>query len=103
MTSNFHFNNLKSDDNTKNEGNIYLNLYDNGVFTYTFAHYAPFGTMGNYYIDGNSIILNTWFNTGSSAELDVAKGSKTLTINADGTITDNNVKIKIIHDKIHAV
>ena len=46
-----------------NKATITLNLYDNGIFTYTYSQYVPYGTFWNYYIDGNNIVLTTWFNT----------------------------------------
>lgn len=92
------FTNLKTEDENFNKASITLNLYDNGVFTYTFSQYAPYGTFGSYYIDGNSIVLTTWFNTNSGTGLNIAKGSKTLTINTDGTISDSNIKVKGLTD-----
>ena len=91
------FENLKSDGDM-NTASITLNLYENGVFTYVFSQYAPFGTLGNYTIDGDKIILTNWFNTNSGTGLDITKGTKTLTINSDGSIIDNSIKTKLLVD-----
>lgn len=92
------FTDLKTEDENFNKASITLNLYDNGVFTYTFSQYAPYGTFGNYYVNGETIVLTTWFNTDSGTGLNIAKGSKTLTINSDGTISDNSIKAKGLTD-----
>lgn len=92
------YTNLKTEDGNNNKGTITLNLYDNGIFGYTYSQYAPYGTFGNYYIDGDTIVLTTWFNTTSGTDLIIAKGSKTLKINSDGTISDNNIKAKELID-----
>lgn len=70
---------------------IHLELYKNGVFVYTFNKYAESGSMGNYVVDGDKIILTYWFNTGSDVSLGFTKGTKTLYINSDGSITDSKV------------
>ena len=89
--------------NLKNEGEessatMQLTLYENGIFSYRFNQYAPIGTFGNYIIDDDKIILTNWFNTASDVSLTVTKGTKTLTINLDGSITDDNIKIKVLTD-----
>lgn len=86
------FNNLKSEGD-KSTATMQLTLYENGIFSYRFSQYAPIGTFGNYIIDGDKIILTNWFNTGSDVSLTVTKGTKTLTINSDGSITDDNIKV----------
>ena len=91
------FENLKSDGDM-NSASITLSLYENGVFTYVFSQYAPFGTLGNYTIDGDKIVLTNWFNTDSGTGLTFTKGTKTLTINSDGSITDNSIKNKSLTD-----
>lgn len=48
--------------------------------------------MGNYTINDNKITLTYWFNTGSDVDLKATKGEKTLIINSDNSITDNNFK-----------
>ena len=91
------FENLKGvgDEDT---ASITLYLYENGVFTYVFSHYAPTGVLGNYTIEDDKIILTNWFNSNSGTELNITKGNKTLTINSDGSITDNNLKNKPLVD-----
>ncbi len=89
------FENLKGDVDT---ASITLNLYDNGVFTYVFSQYAPVGTLGNYFVDGDKIILKYWFNSDSGTGLHVTGGSKVLTINSDGSIVDSTIKVKSLID-----
>ena len=91
------FENLKSEGD-KSTATMQLTLYENGIFSYRFGQYAPYGTFGNYIIDGDKIILTNWFNTASDVSLTVTKGTKTLTINSDGSITDDNIKIKVLTD-----
>ena len=89
--------NLK-DSGEESTATVQLTLYENGIFSYRFSQYAPIGTFGNYMIDGDKIILTNWFNTASDVSLTVTKGTKTLTINSDGSITDDNIKIKVLTD-----
>lgn len=91
------FENLKSEGD-ESTATMQLTLYENGIFSYRFNQYAPYGTFGNYIIDGDKIILTNWFNTASDVSLTVTKGTKTLTINSDGSITDDNIKIKVLTD-----
>ena len=91
------FENLKGDGDM-NTASITLNLYENGVFTYVFSQYAPIGVLGNYTIEDNKIILNNWFNSNSGTGLNITKGTKTLIINSDGSITDNSIKNKSLVD-----
>lgn len=91
------FDNLKGDGDV-NSASITLALYENGVFTYLFSQYAPVGVLGNYTIKDDKIILTNWFNSNSGTELSITKGTKTLTINSDGSITDNNIKNKPLID-----
>ena len=89
--------NLKAQDEN-NSATLTLSLYDNGIFTYTYSQYASYGTLGNYVIEGNKIVLTTWFNTDSGTGLRIAKGSKTLIISNDGTIIDNDIKVQTLVD-----
>ena len=87
------FENLKGDGD-ETSASITLTLHENGVFTYVFSQYTPSGVLGNYTIDDDKIILTNWFNSYSSTDLQITKGTKTLTINSDGSITDSNIKNK---------
>ena len=91
------FENLKGDGDV-NSASITLTLHQNGVFTYVFNQYAPVGVLGNYTIEDDKIILTNWFNSDSGTGLHITKGIKTLTINSDGSITDNNIKNKSLVD-----
>lgn len=72
--------------------NTSLELYTNGIFKYVYSEDIEQGTMGNYIIKDNKVTLINWFNTGNDVGLHVTKGEKTLTINSDNSITDNNFK-----------
>ena len=91
------FENLKGSGN-ETSASITLTLHENGIFTYVFNHYTPSGVLGNYTIEDNKIILTNWFNSYSSTDLQITKGTKTLTINSDGSITDSNIKNKALVD-----
>lgn len=67
-----------------------LILYPNGTFDYDHSVYAAGGEIGNYVIDGNTIILNKLFYTFSDASIDATSGESKLTINDDGSISDSN-------------
>ena len=80
-----------------------LNLYGNGIFRYVLNdQYAPVGVVGNYTINGNTLILNILFNTGSSTDIDITKGVKTFTVdqnyNINGVVRSkfNNGDIKVV-------
>ncbi|MBR2290585.1 MAG: hypothetical protein IJ867_08470 [Clostridia bacterium] len=72
--------------------NTSLELYTNGIFKYEYSEDISVGTIGNYIINNDKITLISWFNTGNDVGLIVTKGEKTLTINSDNSITDNNFK-----------
>ena len=91
------FENLKGEGDV-NSASITLTLHENGVFTYVFNQYAPVGVLGNYTIEDDKIYLTNWFNSDSGTGLHITKGTKTLTINSDGSITDNNIKNKSLVD-----
>lgn len=79
------------DDHGNSETATYnLTLYENGTYQYEYEISAPFGSIGNYYIDNNKLILNQWFATNSSAEMTAINGQIELTLNQDGTISDTN-------------
>lgn len=67
-----------------------LILYQNGTFDYDHSVHAAGGEIGNYVIDGNTIILNKLFNTFSDASIGTTSGEIKLTINDDGSISDSN-------------
>lgn len=78
--------------NIGEENGIYceLILYKNGMFKYECAEMFVVGVIGNYIIDGNTIVLNKLFETGSDIGLTVTEGETKLTVNEDGSI--NNKK-----------
>ena len=86
-----------------NDGNITpeykLYLYENGMFFYDYAYLAGEGKIGNYIIANNTIILNNLFDTHSDVSLTVIDGTNTLTINEDGSLTDNNQPVSIVNEK----
>lgn len=79
-----------------------LDLYENGIYKYEYGVMAPSGTIGNYKIEGNKIILNELFATASDVSTRVIKENKTitLTINEDGSLTDKNCVIEVFDENI---
>ena len=81
-------------ENKPNPTTFTLDLYENGTFKYQLNdQYTPVGVIGNYTIEKNKIILNYLFNTGSSSDLNITKGTKELTIDTENSIT-GSVKSK---------
>ena len=78
--------------NVDEDNGIYceLILYKNGMFKYECGEMFAVGVIGNYIIDGNEIVLNKLFETGSDISLTVTEGETRLIINEDGSI--NNKK-----------
>ena len=76
-----------------------LYLYDNGMFYYNYAYIAGEGKIGNYTIVNNTIVLNNLFDTHSDVSLTTTNGTKALTINEDGSLTDSNQPIDIVKEK----
>ena len=64
-----------------------LVLDENGTFNYQHASQIPEGFLGNYIIDGNKIILNYTFGTGSDSALYYNVGTTTLTIDEEANLT----------------
>ena len=91
------YDNLKDTGDVKS-ATVTLSLYEDGIFTYVYSQYAPYGTIGSYYVENDKIILKNWFNSGSGTGLSVTKGTKTLTISDDGKISDNNINVKPLID-----
>jgi len=103
---NVTLNNLKNieDKNNISTASITLNLYENGIFTYELRQNVPSGVLGNYTIKDNKITLIYWFNTDSGTTLRITKGTKILTIDSDGSIIDNNIKIEnLINNNINTI
>ena len=67
-----------------------LRLNDDGTFHYEVFVDTPDGYYGNYFIEGNEIVLNTLFSHGSGAGFGFKNKTFKLKINSDGTITDSN-------------
>ena len=74
-----------------------LYLYENGTFSFRWAHMASAGFIGNYIIKNNTIILNPIYDTNSGAEKTKTVNKPTvLTINQDETLeTDGDTFKKI--------
>ena len=70
-----------------------LTLHDNGIFTYVHGSCVETGILGNYYLNGDEIVLTNWFHSNSGTDLGITKGTKILKIEKDGTIVDDNVKM----------
>lgn len=84
-----------SDDGSYGENVSYsLYLWKDGIFKYSYSAYAPEGWIGNYIIDGNTIILNYLYKTNSGAGFVVTKGSNKLMISDDGNILNYNYEFK---------
>ena len=71
-----------------------LTLLDNGLFVYTLENVASNTIIGNYYIDGNNIILNYLYDSGiiGGPSLLTISGSRTINVSGDNLI-DNNRSI----------
>lgn len=72
-----------------------LYLYENGTYKYQYGVEVPEGTIGNYIIEENKIIMNALFATGSDVGAHATSGNITLNINEDGTLSDKNGVIKV--------
>ncbi len=70
--------------------NYELFLYQDGTYRYIRCLYAPVGALGTYTIDGNKLVLNVQYETGSDMSLGVYNNpiQILLDINTDGTISD---------------
>lgn len=78
---------------TSNDMKIELVLYSNGLFEYTDYTYASKGTLGNYYLNEDNIVLENLFNTYSDTSVTTTSGTIKLTLNDDGSITDSKYPI----------
>ncbi len=90
---------------TDSEGNKFsdgycLTLYENGTYKYEHGVAAAGGTIGNYIIENDSIILNKWFKTSSDTSAVATNGKIELTLNKDGSIIDFNEATKVTLKKI---
>lgn len=82
-----------SSEKTDSDGaSFMLHLYSNGTYSYRYSYAAPFGTIGNYIIKDNTIILNALAETGSGAGINTKlfDVKRILVINEDGSLTDND-------------
>lgn len=74
-----------------------LYLYENGTFSFRWAHIAPVGFIGNYIIKDNQIVLNPLYDTNSGASKTKTTNKPTiLTISQDGTLETDGETIKKI-------
>lgn len=67
-----------------------LTLYENGTYCYDYEFFAAMGEYGNYTIDGDTLILNAWFDHGSDVSVNPVVRETRLKINKDGSITDTD-------------
>ena len=66
-----------------------LTLFKDGTYEYVESDTVvgvPFGTIGNYTIDSEKVVLNSWFETGSDVSLTLKSEQKSYSINKEGTI-----------------
>ena len=75
-----------------------LNLYNDGTFTYDTINDVHSGTIGNYIIDNDKIILTNWFYTGNGTGVEPASGTQTLNIDNNGNIIDSSSDIAILKE-----
>lgn len=89
-------------DNLEDEAFYSLYLFENGMYKYEYGVMVPSGTIGNYVIEGNKIILNELFSTGSDVSTTVIpeKTMITISINEDGSLADNNNVISVDDENI---
>ena len=80
-----------------------LFLYENGTFVYYKAYAINQGEIGNYTIDGNKILLNVLFYTGSDMAIRVIEKEdlKTLIVNDNETIEDSSSNIKELYQGLN--
>lgn len=88
---------MKDENGNEYEASYNLYLYDNGTFNYRMATMVPYGYMGNYIIEDNTIVLNYLFETNSGAGIDVTTGTKKITITDENTLVDVNQSISIVN------
>ena len=79
----------KDKDNEGMNRNYELYLSENGTYIYQSFVDNQVGTIGNYTISGDKIILNYLFNTGNDISLTATEGKKTLNIGENNLITDS--------------
>ena len=83
--------NFQLPDSTEKVDAIYtLILYSNGTFSYGISWQSETSLIGNYIIDGDTLILNKLFEGGGDIGRRTTSGELKLKINSDGTITDTN-------------
>ena len=82
------------DEKSKNEdGNMFgcsISLFENGTFIHGCGVTIPLGTMGNYIIKDNNIVLNYLFETRSDANIIAETGSDIITISDKNTLLFTN-------------
>ena len=90
-------------ENKPNPTTFTLNLYENGTFRYQLNdQYAPVGSIGNYIVENDKIILNYLFNTGSSSDINTTKGTKEFTFDSHFNII-GSVKSKDHKSNINVI
>ena len=77
----------KDEEETNREYELYLS--ENGTYLYIDYLEAQVGTIGNYIVNGDKIILNYLFAIGNDISLTATEGKKTLNIGKNNLITDS--------------
>ena len=67
-----------------------LTLYSDGTYSYSDGVDVAHGSVGNYIINGNKIVLNSWFETFSDVSINLKNEKTTYTINNDKSIDKMN-------------
>ena len=77
----------KDEEDINREYELYLS--ENGTYLYINYVGSQVGTIGNYIVKGDKIILNYLFATGNDIDLTATEGKKTLNIGKNNLITDS--------------
>ena len=77
----------KEEEETNREYELYLS--ENGTYLYINYVGSQVGTIGNYIVKGDKIILNYLFDTGNDISLTATEGKKTLNIGKNNSIIDS--------------
>ena len=77
----------KDEEDINREYELYLS--ENGTYLYINYVGSQVGTIGNYIVNGDTIILNYLFDTGNDISLTATEGKKTLNIGKNNSIIDS--------------
>ena len=98
-TVNYSFNSEKTD---STDASVFLHIYSDGTYSYRYSFHAPYGTVGNYIIKDNTIIMNDIARTGSGTDFtpisssEISNSKRSLIINDDGSLTDSSAPMSEI-------